>query len=287
MSESRFGRRRFRLPWRTDAEIADEVDEEIDFHLAMRSAALEAEGLTREQADARARREFGDLAGAKRVLRRADGRRERGRRGSEVLAGLSQDARYAVRTLLRSRVFSAMAVLTLALGIGATTTIFSLVDGVLLRPLPYAEPDRLVRVWDSFLRAEYVIARDESRSFEALAGYEDPTGFALGGEGEAERVIGARVTANLFATLGVAPRLGRGFLPGEDGPEVARATILSDGLWRSRFGGDPAVVGRVVDVDGERMEIIGVMGPELHFPAAGVQLWLPLPLDARPAAIGS
>ncbi len=133
---------RFRLPWRTRATIDAEVDEEVRFHLDMRTEELMESGLSRDEASARALREFGDVSGARREMGRLEGRAERDRRTMATVAALRQDTAFAVRTLWRARSFAAVAVLTLAVGIGATTAIFSVVNGVLLRPLPFAEPDR-------------------------------------------------------------------------------------------------------------------------------------------------
>lgn len=278
---------RFRLPWRSRAEIESEVDEEIAFHLEMRAAELEREGLGRGAAHERARREFGDLRAARRSLERMDGRAERGRRISRALEWAGQDLRFAARTLLRARGFAAVAILTLALGIGANATIFSVVNGVLLRPLPYAEPDRLVAVWESFLRAEFEMAREEARSFRSLAAYQEAVGVNLTGEGEPERVRGALASAELISTLGVSPLLGRGFVEGEDRAGNDGVVILSYGLWRGRYGGDPSIVGRSIQVEGEPRVVVGVMGPGFRFPDAETQLWLPVPLDPSPAAVGS
>ncbi len=200
---------------------------------------------------------------------------------------LLQDLRFALRTLLRSPAFAGVATLTLALGIGAVATLFSVVDGVLLRPLPFREPDRLVAVSPALLRGEYVLARDRSRSFAELGGYQAGVGFGLSGGGEPERVTGAYASTNLFAALGAEPLLGRGFAAGEDQPGRGGVVVLGHGLWRRRFGADPAVVGRTVTLDGQPRTVVGVMPAEFRFPSAETELWVPVSLDPAPHAVGA
>jgi putative ABC transport system permease protein len=278
-------RRGFRWPWRTRASIRDEVAEEVHFHLEMRTAELVAAGMGEREARERAEREFGDVDGAMLRMGRMEGRTERGRRVASALTACRQDVAFALRTLHRSRGFAAVAILTMALGVGATTAIFSVVNAVLLRPLPYAQPDRLVAVWSGMLPGEYVIAKEEARSFAALAAYQPDVGFGLSGEGEAERISGARVSANFFSTLGAGAVLGRTTAAGEDAPGGDRVVVLGYGLWRSRFGGDTGVVGRTVLVEGVAREVIGVMPRDFRFPDAETQLWVPLSLDTSPDAL--
>jgi putative ABC transport system permease protein len=198
---------------------------------------------------------------------------------------LLQDLRYAARTLTRSPGFTLVAVFTLALGIGANTAIFSVVNAVLLRPLPYAEPERLASAgW--LMRGDYLVARERSRSFEELALYRASVGFNLSAAGEPERVTGAHASPDLFSILGVAPLLGRTLLAHEERPGEDGVVVLSHALWRQRFGGDPAVVGREVMIDSEPRTVVGVMPPGFDFPAGDALLWVPLPLDpADPVAL--
>jgi putative ABC transport system permease protein len=189
---------------------------------------------------------------------------------------LLQDLRYTVRTLLKNRGFALVAVLTLALGIGANSAIFSVVNAVLLRPLPYAESERLVAVSPGVMPGEYLLMREENRSFAEVAIYRSGVGFNLSGDGEPERLTGAYASTNLFSTLGAGPLLGRTFLPAEEEPGDDRVVILSHDLWRQRFGADPQVLGREILVDGEPHTVVGVMQAHFHFPAAGTQLWIPL-----------
>lgn len=201
------------------------------------------------------------------------------------------DFRYAVRQLHRRPGFAAVAVLTLALGIGANTAIFSVVNTVLLRPLPYAQPDRVVAVWNAFDgREDYSLSapelidyRREIRSFEHLAAY-DVTDANLTGDGPPERLSIARVTASLFSALGVDAAVGRTFVADEDVPGQDDVVVLGHGLWQRRFGGDPSVVGRAVRLDGRSRRVVGVMPATFRLPQDfeaedATQLWVPLALD--------
>jgi predicted permease len=190
------------------------------------------------------------------------------------------DLRFAARGLARAPGFTAAAVLTLALGLGANTAIFSVLDAVLLRPLPFHDPERLVLVWETMgdwrtrwvAPANFVDWRRDARSFAGLAGYSS-SDLNLTGAGDPERLKAAVVSDNLFDLVGARPAIGRGFRRGDDesGPRVA---VLGDGLWRRRFGADPAVVGRTVRLNGEPHEVVGVMAPSFRFPAAA-ELWVP------------
>ncbi|MBN8247496.1 MAG: ABC transporter permease [Verrucomicrobia bacterium] len=195
------------------------------------------------------------------------------------------DLRYALRQLLKNPGFTAVAVLTLALGIGANTAIFSFVHAVLLRPLPYRDPDRLVMVFES--RAtdgsdrEPVAApmlghwRGQSTVFEGLAARGGDT-FALSGRGPAESLAGTRVSANMFALLGLRPILGRDFLPEEETFGKHRVVLLSHELWQRRFGGDAGIVGQTITVNSEPHTVVGVMPARTLFPEAGTEIWAPL-----------
>jgi len=193
-----------------------------------------------------------------------------------------QDLRFAIRQLLRSPGFAVVAILTLALGIGANTAVFSVVDAVLLRQLPFAEPDRLVTP-GYMMTGEYLLVRDRSRTLDDIA-LQASLGFNLSGEGDPRRVSGARVSANLFAVLGATPILGRGFLEGEDRRGADPVVVLGHGLWVERFEADPDVVGRETLVDGEPRIIVGVMPPGFRFPDDAIRLWVPFAFDPSDAA---
>lgn len=206
---------------------------------------------------------------------------------------LLRDLRYVIRGLRRKPGFAAIAILTLALGIGANSAIFSVVNAVLLRPLPYERPDRLARVfghWELKKQAElsepeYWDMREQSRSFERLAAFVDGPAN-LTGSGTPERLLVGYMTAGALPLLGVMPAIGRTFTADEDLPGRPRVVMLSDGLWRRRFAGDPGVIGRQVMLDDAPVTVVGVMpaGFQLpsHYSGNGMQAWAPLALD--PAA---
>ena len=201
---------------------------------------------------------------------------------------LMQDLRYGLRALVRKPAFTVLAVLTLALGIGAVTAIYSVVDTVLLRPLPYPEPDRLVELWEEnpvkgwyknvVAPANYLDWREQATAFEDVAAL--ISGFSslslTGADGEPRPIKAQETTANLFDVLGVAPLVGGVFPAAADWDEEARLTILSYGLWQRSFGGDPAVVGRTVQINRRAYQVVGVMPAGFAFPEASVDLWLPL-----------
>jgi putative ABC transport system permease protein len=203
------------------------------------------------------------------------------------MATMLEDLRFAARILRKNPGFTAVAILTLALAIGANTAIFSVVNGVLLRPLPFPEPDRLFQVFrrnpeginPSLSVPQYTFLTAQGQPFSKLTAYPAlNSGFNLGGDGPTERILGARVTQPFFEVLGIQPALGRGFLPEEDvagGPKVA---VLSHGLWQRRFGGSPDIIGRTLSLNGEPYTIVGVARPGFQHPEHA-QLWTPAQLD--------
>jgi putative ABC transport system permease protein len=210
--------------------------------------------------------------------------RMRLRRAGRTAADAAQDMRFGLRLLARHKAFSAAAVLTLALGIGATTAMFSLVDGVLLRPLPYQTPDRLIRIWSANPRgiprnqispADFFDWREQLRALASLAGF-NSADVTLTSGGDPVRVAGASATANLAETLGVQPLRGRWFLESEVRGIGESVAVVSESLWRERFGSDPGLIGGFIDVDGSRRAVVGVMPRAFQVPSASVQVWLPL-----------
>ncbi|MBO0725197.1 MAG: ABC transporter permease, partial [Blastocatellia bacterium] len=201
---------------------------------------------------------------------------------------LIQDLRYGMRTLLKNPGFTLIAVITLALGIGANTAIFSVVDAVLLRPMPYPEADRLVFLWSTMKSQgvpisgtsmpDYREMRDQNRTMEGLAGFYFGDFNLSPAGGEPERVQGAYVTSNLFNALKVSPALGRLFTPEEDQFGRHRVVLLSYGLWQRSFGGDRAIVGREIKLGGESFTVAGVMPRGLPFfdNLPEVELWTPI-----------
>ncbi len=192
------------------------------------------------------------------------------------MAGLLQDLRYGLRMLARSPGFAAVAVLALALGIGATTAIFSVVNGVLLRPLPYEDPGRLVMLTEGIARfagnipfsaPDFEFFRHNNRSFTDLAAYQDK-GYELSGIDEPHRLTGARVSASLLPLLGVQPALGRAFTE-EEVKNGRQVVVLSDSLWHGKFGGDPQILGRTITLDRKPYTVIGIMPRQFSFPTPG------------------
>jgi predicted permease len=202
------------------------------------------------------------------------------------MSSLVQDLRYGLRVLARSPGSSAIAIVALALGIGANTAIFSLVEAVLLEPLPYRDPGRLVQVWEdaSFVGfpkntpapANYVDWREQNQVFEDMAASREASFTLTGGDAVPEMVVGSRVTANLFPVLGVEPALGRTFTADEDRPDGPRVAVLSHRLWQRRFGGARDVIGRTVDVNGRPATIVGVMPRAFVYPEREHEVWMPM-----------
>jgi putative ABC transport system permease protein len=193
---------------------------------------------------------------------------------------LWQDLRYGLRMLAKNPGFTAIAVLTLALGIGANTAIFSLVDGILLQPLPYARPDQLVSVTGSYPRGAFVAMREQVRALD-VATYAEGHEFNLTGRGEPVRLAGTFVSAELFSVLNALPEKGRTFYPGEDVAGQDHYVILSHALWEQRFAADPTIIGRSIELEGTNRQVVGVMPESFRFPSAKTELWIPLHNDPR------
>jgi putative ABC transport system permease protein len=210
-----------------------------------------------------------------------------------VLADFLQDVRYAARMLWKNPGFTAVAVIALALGIGANTEIFSVVNTVLLRPLPYTDPEQLVMVWEDASRqgyprdtpaaANFVDWRDQNSVFSGMAAMASAY-LNLTGVGDPERLQGQLVSASLFPLLGVEPQLGRVFTAAEDQPGAPNVVLLSHRLWQRRFGGDPAIVGKTLSLSGQTYTVVGVMPARFQFPEKDVDLWVPIAFSAAAAA---
>jgi len=175
--------------------------------------------------------------------------------------------------------FTAIAVLSLAVGIGGNAAMFTLVNTLLVRPLPYRQPDRLVRITGIFPRAAVPFLQQQTRTMD-VAAVSPGSEYNLTGQGEAIRIVGSAASANAFSVLGDSPARGRTFEPGEDSPGRDSLVILSNSLWRTKFAGDPAVIGRVIALNGVHRQIVGIMPPAFSYPSAQVQAWVPLRLDA-------
>ena len=272
-------RRLLRIDRELGRQVPDDVDAEIRFHLESRVDELLAEGVDRAAAERRALEEFGDLEGARRTLGRETARTERRRRRLEWLHEFRDDVLYGWRKLRSRPGFAAVAILTLALGIGATTAMFSVVYAVLLRPLPYPHPDRLVQMWDVnpgggdhnvVASGDYLAWRDQASSFEAVGAY----GWAFSPsmvdrDGRPSRVSSVTVTPSVFRILGTRPEVGRMFTRQEGERGAAAAVLLSHSVWRTRFGGDSSVVGRTLKLDDEPYTVVGVLAPRLRLSPPG------------------
>ena len=210
--------------------MESEMDTELQFHMEAYAMDLERNGVPREEAMRRSRLEFGGVERTKEECRDA--------RGVSFIETFLQDLRYGARTLRKSPGFTIIAALTLALGIGANTAIFSLVDGILLRPLPYSNPQQLVSVKGTYPKGGFVAMREQMRTMD-VAAYSEDHEFNLTGYGEAVRLPGTLVSAELFSILGARPELGRTFYPGEDSAGQDNFVVLSHALWQQRFAGDP------------------------------------------------
>jgi predicted permease len=201
---------------------------------------------------------------------------------------LLQDIRYALRQLNRSRGFAVVAVLTLALGIGANTAIFSVIDSILLEPLPFPHQDRLMQLaagtdYYNYPKGWIREYQRRSHSFASISGYSLNAEYNVTGGGTTGRAFGSTVSTNLFETLGVRPALGRSFSSAGETTGQDREIILSNGFWKDQFGGDPGVVGRTMMLDGVNREIIGVAPPQIHFPDSETQFWIPVAFKAGDA----
>jgi len=260
-----------------DRELSDEMRSHLD-HLV---AEYIARGLTPDAARDAARREFGPVTQLTEASRDA--------RGVTWFRNGWQDIRYGARLMRRTPGFAAAAILTIALGIGATTAMFSVVYGVVLRPLPYRDPDRLVNLWSTAIkrglpRANVGMAnvydwKARNHVFEDIAALRAVANFNLTGQGEPERLNGSRVSSNLFPVLGVTPFVGRTFTEDEDEIGHEHVALLTYPLWVRRFGADPGIVGRTISLNGEPYTVVGVMRPDFAFPTREFQIYTPLTFD--------
>ena len=260
------------------SKMEEELDEEVRFHLEREIEENIARGMTPEEARYAALRSFGGVERVKEESRDV--------RGVRLLEEVWQDLRYGARMLRRSPGFTAVATLSLALGIGANTAIFSVLYAVLLRPLPYHDPNHLVLIFskggedpkEPISLDDFEILKSQSQSFESMSIFYKNTGFSrvnLSGTAEPEVVQGGYVSADFFPLMGIAPQIGRLFNPEEE-TQRNRVVILSQGLWNRRFGSAPDVVGRRLQIDGVDFQVIGVMPATFQFPARETQFWAPI-----------
>jgi putative ABC transport system permease protein len=272
-------------------EGARELDEELGGFLEMATQEKMGQGMSRKDALREVRLERGSLDIAKEVISAAT--------WESILETCWQDLRFGLRTLRKSPGFTAVAVLTLALGIGANTEIFTIVNGVVLKPLPYPEPDRLVTLWETQLSdgtvgnvapANFFDWRQQSHSFEAIAAIDPYPDFILNGSGEPQRLAGAAVSSHFFALLGVHMALGRDFLPEEDRPGFNQVVVLSYATWLHYFAGRPDIIGRQLTLNNMSHTVLGVLPHDFSLVSRAsdfqsrnrFDLWTPLALASPP-----
>ena len=274
---------------RNASTISRDVDTELQFHIDARTEALAREGVDPAEARRRALAEFGDLEDAREYIRRVDRDIEHQRRRKDYMSELRQDLAYGLRTLRRAPTFTLTAILTIALGVGANTAIFSVVHGIVFKPLPFPQPEQLVRVWsanpgaDSRQAPVSAVDLDDWRAQRSriadIGGWwfaDGGSGVDLTGSGDPQRLSVAFVSPGFFPTLGVQPLLGR--LPRED--EMIRGgddkvIVLAHGFWQRRFGSDSSLVSSTITLNGEPYRVTGVMRPEMRFPSDRVEAWIP------------
>jgi len=279
--------------WRRDrraleAQTRREIDEELALHLERRTADFERRGLDAAEARAEASRRFGDLSRIRsEAIREGVGATRRQSR-ARAWDAVMQDVRFGVRQALRRPALPAAVVLLLALGVGVNTAVFSVVKAVLLEPLPFDSPEQLVLLWETGARysrlpvagSNFLDWRDQSTAFERLVAF-SPQPVNLTGAGEPERVLGAEVSPGMFELLRVAPPLGRTLTLEEEGPGAARVAVISDGLWRRRFGADAELLGKTLILDGEPHTLVGITPPGFQHPCPWsegekTEVWTPM-----------
>src|SRR5262245_30005371 len=273
-----------------DPAREEEIVEELAQHLEDRYRESLAGGATPAEAARRTRAELSESEMFQRELLRVEHMVEQEpivwgtNRRSNMITGFWQDLRYGARTLAKAPGFTLLAVITMSLGIGANTAIFSVVNGVLQRPLPYQEPDRLAMLWkinakqdlyeDGTSIPSFLDWRAQSQAFADMAVFAGVNSVFLTGGDEPEPARIVRSSANLFTLLCVKPWLGRGF-SGEEEERRERVVVVGYGLWQKRFGGAPDVIGKTLEINGQTSQVIGVMPEGFYFPAKEAQLWEP------------
>lgn len=264
-----------------------DLAEEIDQHIRESAEELIREGTPPAEAFQAARREFGNVTRVN-----EPGREAWGGQPFEALAG---DLRYAARQLRKSKGYASAVILTMAIAIGANTAIFSVVRAVLLKPLPFSEPARLLCLWRgdgesypwyTFSDPRFLYFQQRLSNVAELAAYDDETA-TLSDHGEPVSVEGGRVSSNFFSVLGITPQIGRGFLPSEDQHGANAVVLLSDRFWRARYHADPKIIGHAVVIDGEEFTVIGVLPRAFRFQRASVDVWRSRIVDTRTFAPAS
>lgn len=282
-------RRAFRLPWRGRTQAGRDIDDEVGFHLEMRIADLRAAGFAPDAARAEALRRFGDTEALRDYCQTIDAPSARRAHVWAWLQGWVQDVRFAIRQLRRTPAFTTIAVLTLALGIGANTAIFSVVQHVLLAPIPYRGGDRIVQLLESipsgnqaFIMPSAQMVRvwqARTRTLEQIVGYN--SGEATFSDGlTPEVLVSASIASDMLPFLGLRPLVGRNFTPRDTMAGAAPVALLGYGVWQRRYGGSSDVLGRLVNLNGKSFVVIGVMPREVGLPFAPGDrgIWMPLHL---------
>lgn len=295
-------KRSFRLSdSRPDAKR--DVDDEVAFHLEMRTREFIEQGMSPDEARRKAAASFGDVQAIRSDLREERASRNEERERRDWWAGVRMDVRYAMRSLRNNPAFALAAIATLALGIGSTLAVFTVVNGVLVRPLPYKDPESLAMIWMTLARKEgtlnelpltsgfYSDIEHSTKALDMAAFRSWPGSLSDAGSTEPEPVAGARVSPALFDVLGVRPLIGRTFEPDAATPGGPRVAVISHSLWQRRFGGDRSIVGKQITLSGESFTVLGVMPPGFTFPrgaelpspfqfAERTDLWTPLVFDS-------
>ncbi|HEY6402661.1 MAG TPA: ABC transporter permease, partial [Blastocatellia bacterium] len=265
-------------------QIEREMDDEMRFHLRMRTRENIERGMGPDEAEIEARRRFGNVGRIKDLARDI--------KGGGFMETLLQDLRYGARALGKYPGFTVVAVLTLALGIGANSAIFSVVNAVLIKPMPYHEPDRVIQFWETNPLKNWTDApvapanlfdwQKQNQVFEGIAAYmgfdkkSGLPGLQMESDGEPERIKALYVTGNIFSVLGANALIGRTLREEETWEGGHRVAVLSYGMWRRRFGADPKIVGRKIMLNGRDREVVGVMPPDFYFPSKEAEVWIPM-----------
>jgi hypothetical protein len=252
--------------WRARSDKDAQLDAEIRNHIDEATRDRIERGESPHDARANAMREFGNVTLVKEVTRSMW--------SWSTVDLLAKELKFGLRSLRRSPGFSLITILTLALGIGTTTAIFSVVYGVVLRPLPFGDPERLVAIWINtpqgnrmpMAAAIYRDIKDQSKSLEDVAIFRATANYNLTGDGEPQWLQGSSIPANLFPLLRVEPMLGRGFTPEENQDGDDRSVILSHALWKGRYAGDPKIIGKTIRLENVPYTVVGVMGPNFQYP---------------------
>ncbi len=278
--------RRFRRTLSPKRMIGPDVDEEIRFHIEGRVRELVSDGWTEERARVEVMRRFGDVSEVEAACHRYSNQRVEREEWRMMFELAMQELKLALKSLSKSPSFSLTVILTLAVGIGSTTAIFSVVNGVLLRPLPYDDPNELAIIWQNdratgtirefAATADYYDFKERSRSFSDMAMYASGTVNLTQDAGEPRRLSTATVTSNLASLLGVAPQLGRMISAEEDEPGGPSVVLLSDAFWKLFFSGDPRALGSTITLNGAPSTVIGVLPAGLDFPTKNTELWIPI-----------